>query len=117
MKLLLHLIPCVAIILDPAPTISEKPGESAEDASTQAHQAPILCYDTAERIAAMPPCKAEVEERFSCCLLMRTADGSKIWLGSPATTPEVLRFIPTLQDGQTYALPNAFLDWQKTPQQ
>jgi hypothetical protein len=100
MNLLLHLFPSVAIILDPNPRISDKPGESAEDVSTQAHQAAILCYDTAERIAAMPPRKAEIEGRFSCCLLMRTADGSKT----------------TLQYGQFYTLPDGFLDWQKTPQ-
>ncbi len=75
----------------------------------------MLCYDTAERIAAMPPCEAEVEERFSCCVRMRAVDGSRIWIGSPATTPEVLRFLPTLQDGQTYTLPDAFIEWQKTP--
>lgn len=116
MNLLLHIIPAVAFLLAPAADIREKPGGKLEDTATESPVETILCYDTAERIAAMSRCEAEVEETFSCCVRMRTSDGSRIWIGSPATTSEVLNFLPTLEAGRNYTFPDAFLDWQETQQ-
>lgn len=114
MKILLHLIPAIAYIFAPDMHLREKPIEKAGDAPVESSGEVILCYDTAERIMAMPRCKAEVEETFSCCVLMRTAEGSRIWIGSPATTAEVLEFLPILQEGVTYTFPDAFLTRRET---
>ena len=81
-------------------------------AATESPEETILCYDTAERVSAMRRCEAEVEEIFSCCVRMRLSDGSRIWIGSPATTSEVLSFLPTLEEGRNYTFPDAFLAWQ-----
>lgn len=113
-KLLLHLIPAVAYIFAPDTHIREKPGKKPGDAPAESPGEVKLCYDTAERILAMPRCKAKVEETFSCCVLMRTAEGRRIWIGSPATTAEVLEFLPLLQAGETYTFPEAFLTWRET---
>ena len=45
---------------------------------------------------------------------LSTADGKRIYIGSPGATKEVAAFLPTLKVGQTYTFPDAFLDFQKS---
>src|SRR5262245_37861008 len=73
----------------------------------------ITSLETAEQIRAMPPCKATVEEREPCGSMFTTADGRKFYIGSPAAPPEVVQFLQTLKDGQTYEFPGVFLNYQK----
>jgi hypothetical protein len=68
-------------------------------------------YVTAEEIRAMPPCKATVECAAPCYSLFRTADGKMFVIGDPGSKPEVWRFLGTLEKGQTYALPGAFVEY------
>ena len=112
MNFLLHFFPAVVFLLSPASDLLEKPGGKVEDTATESPEETILCYDTAERVSAMRRCEAEVEEIFSCCVRMRLSDGSRIWIGSPATTSEVLSFLPTLEERRNYTFPDAFLAWQ-----
>ncbi len=78
-----------------------------------AYEKTIPTYETAAQIKAMPPCQATVEcvgARDAC---LTTADGRMFFIGSPAAPPEVLQFLRTLNDGQTYEFPAAFLAHQK----
>src|SRR6266568_5116194 len=59
----------------------------------------------------MPPCQATVDEHNSCYSIFRTAEGKKFFIGSRAATPEVVQFLKTLKNGQTYEFPGAFLDY------
>lgn len=73
----------------------------------------IPVYETAEQIKTMSPCKATVEERHPCYSILRTADGQKFSIGSPAATQEVVQFLGTLNDGHAYKFPGVFLDYLK----
>jgi hypothetical protein len=79
----------------------------------QLGSAPAPIYENAEQIAAMPPCKAKVVERAPCGLYLTTTEGNGLYLGSPGSNAHVHRFLETLKDGQTYVLPDAFLQYQK----
>ena len=60
----------------------------------------------------MPSCKATVQCAAPCYSLFTTADGNWFVIGDPGSAPEVWQFLGTLEKGQTYALPRAFLDHQ-----
>jgi len=70
-------------------------------------------YDTTERIKAMPRCEASVNYKSPCAVGLISADGKRFYIGSPGATLEVTKFLPTLQSGHTYTLPDVFLDYQK----
>ena len=70
-------------------------------------------FETPKQISAMPPCKATLEQQQPCSSIFRTADGRKFNIGSPAATPEVVQFLQTLKQGQTYEFPGVFLNYQK----
>lgn len=70
-------------------------------------------YEKAEQITAMPPRKAKLVQRAPCSLYLTTADGKGFHLGTPGSNTEVRRFLDTLEEGQTYVFPDAFLQYQK----
>ena len=70
-------------------------------------------YDTADRIKLMPRCEVQVDNRSPCSVGLITAEGKRLTLGGPGATPEIAKFLPTFQSGQTYTLPDAFLEYQK----
>lgn len=86
---------------------------NADDASLLPAESPAMCYDTARRIEEMPACKGRVLELFHGCARIMTADGVKFWIGSPAATSDVVRFVETLREGQEYQFPGKFTDWQR----
>jgi len=74
---------------------------------------PIADHETVEQIKAMSPCRATLEERQPCYANFRTTDGKRFAIGSPAAPSEVVQFLGTLHEGETYALPGVFLDYLK----
>jgi hypothetical protein len=75
--------------------------------------AAIAAHDTAEQIKALLPCRATVEERQPCYAVFRTADGKRFAIGSPGATAEVVRFLGTLKEGESYQFPGMFVDYLK----
>jgi hypothetical protein len=97
---------------------TEKPTVTATtDTKITADTAIPVYYETAEKLMAMPPCKATVEHVGTYWSGLRTVDGTRFCIGSPGATQEVRQFLETLNKGQTYDLPNAFFDYQKRRQQ
>jgi hypothetical protein len=70
-------------------------------------------YRTVDEIKTMSRCKVTVIQKAPCYVLFKSADGSRLYVGSPGNTPEIDRFLSTLKMHQTYTLPDAFLDHQK----
>mgnify|MGYP001765822921 CR=1 FL=1 len=85
------------------------------DATCFQRQAPEESY-TPIRDAELPllrPCKATVEQIQPCAAYLKTTDGRRMRIGSPGATPEVARFVARLQEGRTYDLPEAFLEYRR----
>ena len=61
----------------------------------------------------MPSCAAKVEEFGPCFARLSTEDGRVLSVGSPGASPEVVGFVQTLRKGETYLLPDAFMEYQK----
>jgi hypothetical protein len=70
-------------------------------------------YETAEQIKAMPAVKATLTEKGPCYSVFRGVDVKQFVIGTPGSTPEVWRFLGTLEEGRAYELPRAFLDYEK----
>ena len=87
-------------------------GCAAHKHSPRLEGQPGPVYDTAEKIQAMPACKAIVVERGPCYLRLRSADGNRFLIGSPAASADVMRFLAVLKDGRTYRLPDTFQKYQ-----
>ncbi len=113
MKLLQRLITFACILAAPFTHAAEKPAGNAPADANKSAETASPGYETAKQIKAMPPCKATVEEHHSCYSIFRTADGKKFSIGSPAATQDVVQFLQTLKNGQTYKFPSVFLDYQK----
>lgn len=79
--------------------------------ATQPAAVPRL--DEVAAVLSMPPCTATVEKIVPCSARLRMEDGKALYIGSPAAGSEVVGFIQTLQEGKTYALPDAFIQYQK----
>jgi hypothetical protein len=71
------------------------------------------CYEYVAQVLAMPSCAAKVEETGPCYARLSTEAGGVLYVGSPGASPEVVGFIHTLQKGQTYFLPDAFMEYQQ----
>ena len=113
MKPLQRLVALACILAAPFTHAAEKPaGPAPADAKKSVEIVPPS-YETVQQIKAMPPCKATVEEHHSCYSIFRTDDGKQFSIGSPAAKREVVQFLQTLKDGQTYKFPSVFLDYQK----
>ncbi len=70
-------------------------------------------YVTADGIKAMPASRATLQDHGPCYGLFKNADGKQFVIGDPGSGPEVSQFLGTLEEGQTYDLPAAFLDYLK----
>jgi hypothetical protein len=105
----LPLILCVAAVL--GADIRESTGGVSID--KRPAEKVTASYKTAEEIKAMRPCRATVERRVVCYVVLKSADGQKFHIGSPGNTAEVHGFIDTLEEGRTYSLPSAFIAYQK----
>ncbi len=70
-------------------------------------------YVTAEEVRAMPAGRATLELRGPCFSIFRGADGKQFVIGNPGSGPAVWKFLGTLEEGQTYELPGAFVDYHK----
>jgi len=66
-----------------------------------------------EQLPLLPSFKAVVEQKQPCAAYLKTADGKRLCIGGPGATPEVAGFVQVLQEGQTYNLPEAFLEHRK----
>ncbi len=72
-----------------------------------------VCYEYAAQVLAMPSCAAKVEEIAPCYARLRTEEGRLLYVGSPGASPEIERFVQALEKGQTYFLPDAFMEYQR----
>jgi hypothetical protein len=61
----------------------------------------------------LKPFKAIVEQMQPCAAYIKTSDGRRLCIGGPGATKDVAGFVGTLQEGQTYTFPKAFLEYQK----
>jgi hypothetical protein len=66
-----------------------------------------------EQLPLVLPFKAIVEEKQTCAAYLKTSDDRRLCIGGPGATPEVTAFVQVLQEGQTYNLPEAFLEHRK----
>ncbi len=73
-------------------------------------------YVTADEVKAMPAGRATLELRGPCFSIFRGTDGKQFVIGNPGSGAEVWKFLGTLEEGQTYELPRAFLDYHKPKQ-
>ncbi len=73
-------------------------------------------YEYVAQLLAMPSCSARVEGIYPCYARLGTEDGKVLCVGSPGASPEVVGFVHTLQQGKTYSLPDAFMQYQKKQQ-
>src|SRR6266853_6243465 len=111
MKLLQLLNAIACILAAPVTNAGEKPaGKAPTDAKKSAETA-IRDYNTAEQLKAMPRCKATVEHIGPAWLSLKTTDGKQFIIGNAESKPEVWQFLKTLQGGDTYEFPGAFLDY------
>jgi hypothetical protein len=94
---------------------SQSFGDFIEPEAKRSAEVPPV-YETVEQIKLMLPCHATVERMAPCYALFTTADGTKFYLGSPGATRDVSRFLSTLQVGQTYEFPAAFIAHQQKQQ-
>ena len=115
MKTPIRILAAVCCIAAPI-TFACGPVPAGVAAAAPPAEPPAMTYDTAAMIAGMPRFTGTVLEKFPCCARVCTADGTKLWIGSPAATSEVVRFVATLRECEDYVFPDAFLDWQKREQ-
>jgi hypothetical protein len=71
-------------------------------------------YSQPAQVIGMPPCRATVESLRPCDAGLRTDDGALLYLGSPAASITVVRFVRTLQVGQTCTLPQDFIRFSES---
>jgi hypothetical protein len=85
------------------------------DVSCFQKQAPEESYTPVsdEELPLLKPFTAVVEQKQPCAAYLKTADGKRLCIGGPGATPEVAGFVQTLQEGQTYGFPEAFLEHRK----
>lgn len=72
-----------------------------------------LRFCTDADIKAMKSCIGTVERLTPCSAQLKTSDGKRLLVGSPDAPGDVVLFIHTLQEGGSYKLPGAFIDYQR----
>ncbi len=75
------------------------------------------CYEYAAQVLAMPSSKATMEFVSPCIRRFRTEDGAEFVIGGPGAEREVMRFLGTLEEGKSYRLPKAFMDYRKAQEE
>lgn len=114
MKPIRDIITIVCIVAAPFPNhAAESPKKESKAAAEQSIATTTLVYETAEQIRAMRRCQATADGRTPCSVRLITSDGKRFQIGSPGSTKEVSGFLKALKKGQSYTLPDAFLDYQK----
>ena len=73
-------------------------------------------YEYAAQVLAMPSCRATMELVSPCQRRFRTEGGRVFIIGSPGAEREVGRFLGSLEEGKSYDLPKAFMDFRKAQQ-
>jgi hypothetical protein len=106
----MKLLPCLILLA----CFPASPLANADGKAPAGVEAADQGYVTADQIGAMPPRKARLEERGPCYAVFRTADGKEFSIGSPVARSQVVEFIGSLKEGESYRLPEAFLEFQKT---
>jgi hypothetical protein len=94
----------------------QAPKPSAPEPPRDAVPENTAAYTTAEQIEAMPMCKVMVVSCAPCYRMVKAEDGTLFRIGSPGNTAALARFVGTLQEGQSYVFPDAFLDYMKKEQ-
>lgn len=100
-------------------TLKKGAGYKLPDAFLAYHAAPR--YVTAKEVTAMPRCTAKLltGSIYSEFCYFTTADGKTLILGKPGAGrqgADVLKFLDALEEGKSYELPEAFLNYQKQKQ-
>jgi protein-disulfide isomerase len=116
MKLLRRLITLACILAAPFTHAAEKPAGNAPADAKKTAETRMPRFVSAEQVKGMPPCKATVEQQAPCYSIFRTTDGKEFSIGGPAAGQNVVQFLKTLKNGQTYEFPKVFLDYQKKNQ-
>jgi hypothetical protein len=70
-------------------------------------------YSRADEIKAMQPCRARVGVEGPCFSVFNATDGKVFVIGDPGSKPIVYHFLRSLEKGRTYALPAAFVEYEK----
>ncbi len=85
------------------------------DVSCFQRQAPEESYTfiSDADLPLVKPFKAIVEQMQPCAAYLKTGDGRRLYIGGPGATKDVAAFVGTLQEGQTYQFPKAFLDYRE----
>jgi hypothetical protein len=88
---------------------SESPAPADKDAMVASNYVlvPGCC------IRKMAPVTATISHRNVDRAFLKTADGNTISIGGFGSTPEIVRFIASLQVDATYRFPEVFLDHEK----
>ena len=61
----------------------------------------------------MPSCNATVKRDSPCVSRFATETGRVFYIGSPGADEDVGLFLGTLEDGKSYYLPEAFMQYLK----
>jgi hypothetical protein len=76
------------------------------------YQKRALCK-TAAQVLAIKSCTTAVEEIEDGIAVFKDKDGRRIRIGGENVTPELVGFLKTLEEGKSYSLPAAFIEYQK----
>ena len=85
--------------------------------TTPSHVGNYLHYEYAAQVLAMPSGRATVERISPCEWRFRTKSGREFLIGGPGAEREVREFLGTLEEGKSYYLPRAFVEYRKAEQQ
>lgn len=87
--------------------------QSSSRLEFQIQQSKFAHYDTADQILALPACTLTDAQNHTCSAGFKDKDGRPFYIGGPGASREVAGFINSLEEGKTYSLPSAFIEYQK----
>jgi hypothetical protein len=70
------------------------------------------CYEYTAQVLAMPSCQATMHFFSPCERRFTTEDGGEFYIGSPGADDQVRGFLGTLEEGKSYRLPHAFMEYR-----
>jgi hypothetical protein len=68
-------------------------------------------YEYRAQVLAIPSCEATVVELAPCYALVKCKNGRSFYVGGPGAAKEVACFVGTLEEGNAYLLPDAFMEY------
>jgi hypothetical protein len=74
-------------------------------------------YETAEQLLGLPASVLKEAHNDTCVENFKDSSGNQFSIGGPGASSEVANFIQSLEDGKTYSLPAAFIEYQKKQKQ